>query len=174
MYLIAENFGRENFSKFGNLLWIRQSFICQLLVILYLKRLGAGFKFAKIFFAKCSLACYLPKFSPTKIFHYMVLYGMCSCMIHVFFFSNSNCTMTILKWVFDSLDVSYKAIIIVWTQHISNLCYSLFSTPGLDPLESASFLSNYGECVVNRFHFCQVIFWCWTKYVHNLVKTGFN
>ena len=60
----------ENFGKFGNLLRICQSFIRQLLVIS--EKLGAGLKFVKVFFAKCSLPSYLPKLSPAKIFHYMV------------------------------------------------------------------------------------------------------
>ena len=37
-----------------------------------LKKLELGLKFAKAFFAKCNLACYLPKFSPAKIFCYTV------------------------------------------------------------------------------------------------------
>jgi len=41
----SRNFGGENFGKLGNLLWICQSFICQLFVII-----EAGLKFAKVFF----------------------------------------------------------------------------------------------------------------------------
>ena len=62
----------ENFGEFGDLLWIRQSFIRQLLVISE-KAIEAGVKFAKVFFAKCNLACNSPKFSPAKIFRYTVL-----------------------------------------------------------------------------------------------------
>ena len=61
----------ENFGEFGDLLWIHQSFICQLLVVSE-KVIGAGLKFAKVFFAKYKLACNSPKFSPAKIFHYTV------------------------------------------------------------------------------------------------------
>ena len=57
----------ENFGKFGDLLRIRPSFICQLLVISG-KAIEAGLNF----FAKCNLACNLPKFSPAKIFRYTV------------------------------------------------------------------------------------------------------
>ena len=60
----------ENFGKFGDLLRICQSFIHHLLVISE-KAIEAGVKFAKVFFAKCTLACNSPKFSPTKIFHYV-------------------------------------------------------------------------------------------------------
>ena len=63
----------ENFGEFGNLIRIRQSFIRQLLVIPE-KAIEAGLKSAKFFFAKCNLACNSPKFSPTKIFCYAVLY----------------------------------------------------------------------------------------------------
>ena len=63
---MLEIFGRENFGEFGDLLQIRPSFIRQLLVISE-KAIGAGLKFAKVFFAKCSLASYSPKFSLTKI-----------------------------------------------------------------------------------------------------------
>ena len=63
----------ENFGEFGNLLRIRQSFICQLLVISE-KAIEAGLKFAKVFFAKYNLACNSPKFSPAKIFCYTVIY----------------------------------------------------------------------------------------------------
>jgi len=45
----------ENFGEFGDLLQIYQSFTHQLLVI-FEKAIGAGLKFAKIFFAKCNLA----------------------------------------------------------------------------------------------------------------------
>ena len=62
----------ENFGEFGDLLWIRQSFIRQLLVISE-KAIEAGVKFAKVLFAKCNLACNSPKFSPAKIFRYTVL-----------------------------------------------------------------------------------------------------
>ena len=62
----------ENFGEFGDLQRIRQSFIRQLLVISE-KAIEAELKFAKVFFAKCSLACNSPKFSPDKIFHYTVL-----------------------------------------------------------------------------------------------------
>jgi len=51
--------------NFGDLLQIRQSFIRQLLVMSE-KAIEAGLKFAKIFFAKCNLACYSPKFFPAK------------------------------------------------------------------------------------------------------------
>ena len=61
----------ENFGEFGDLLRIRQSFICQLLVISE-KAIEAGLKFAKVFFAKYNLACNSPKFSPAKIFRYTV------------------------------------------------------------------------------------------------------
>jgi len=61
----------ENFGEFGDLLRIRQSFIRQLLVISE-KAIEVGVKFAKVFFAKCNLACNLPKFSPAKIFRYTV------------------------------------------------------------------------------------------------------
>ena len=61
----------ENFGEFGDLLRIRQSFICQLLVISE-KAIEAGPKSAKVFFAKCNLVCNSPKFSPAKIFHYTV------------------------------------------------------------------------------------------------------
>ena len=70
----------ENFSEFGNLQQIHQSFICQLLVISE-KAIEAGLKFAKIFFAKCNLASYSPKFSPAKIFcytQYTVLHVDCN------------------------------------------------------------------------------------------------
>jgi len=39
-----------------------------------LKKLGPGLKFAKVFFAKCNLVDYSPKFSPAKILHYTVFY----------------------------------------------------------------------------------------------------
>jgi len=61
----------ENFGEFGDLLRIRQSFICQLLVISE-KAIEAGLKFAKVFSAKYNLACNSPKFSPAKIFRYTV------------------------------------------------------------------------------------------------------
>ena len=83
MTLLLEYFGKcttvqrkilagKNFGEFGDLLRIRQSFICQLLVISE-KAIEAGPKSAKVFFAKCNLACNLPKFSPVKIFRYTVL-----------------------------------------------------------------------------------------------------
>jgi len=70
-YRIAENFGRDKLAncKFGDLLRICQSFIRQLLVISE-KAIEARLKFAKIFFTKCNLGCYSPKFSHTKIFCY--------------------------------------------------------------------------------------------------------
>ena len=49
----------ENFGEFGDLLQIRQSFICQLLVISE-KAIEAGLKSAKVFFTKCNLACNSP------------------------------------------------------------------------------------------------------------------
>ena len=55
----------EKFGQFGNLLRICQSFIRQLLVISE-KAIEAGLKFAKVFFAKCNLACNSPKFLPPK------------------------------------------------------------------------------------------------------------
>jgi len=58
----------ENFGEFGDLLRICQSFIHKLLE----KAIEAGLKSAKILFAKCNLACNLPKFSPAKIFRYTV------------------------------------------------------------------------------------------------------
>ena len=61
----------EKFGEFCDLLRIRQSFIHQLLVISE-KAIEAGLKFAKVFFAKCNLACNSPKFSPAKIFRYTV------------------------------------------------------------------------------------------------------
>ena len=64
----------ENFGEFGDFLRIRQSFIRQLLVIS--EKLGAGLKFAKVFFAKCNLASYSPKFSPAKILRYTVYYEL--------------------------------------------------------------------------------------------------
>jgi len=67
--LAGENF--SEFGKFGDLLRIRQSFIRQLLVLSE-KAIEAGLKFAKVFFAKYNLACNSPKFSPAKIFRYMV------------------------------------------------------------------------------------------------------
>ena len=63
----------ENFGEFGDLLWIRQSFIRQLLVLSE-KAIEAGLKFAKVFFAKYNLASNSPKFSPAKIFRYTVIY----------------------------------------------------------------------------------------------------
>ena len=63
----------ENFGEFGNLLRIRQSFICQLLVISE-KAIEAGLKFTKVFSAKYNLACNSPKFSPAKIFRYTVFH----------------------------------------------------------------------------------------------------
>ena len=71
LYRTAENFGRKNFGEFCDLLRICQSFIHQLLVIPE-KATEAGLKSAKVFFAKCNLACNSPKFSPAKIFHYTV------------------------------------------------------------------------------------------------------
>ena len=69
----------ENFSEFGDLLQIHQrSFIRQLLVISE-KAIGAGLKSAKVFFAKCNIACYSPKFSPAKIFRYTV---SCALSLH--------------------------------------------------------------------------------------------
>jgi len=53
----------ENFGEFGDLLRIRQSFIRQLLVVSE-KAIEAGLKSAKVFFAKCNLACSSLKFSP--------------------------------------------------------------------------------------------------------------
>jgi len=61
----------ENFNEFGDLLRIRQSFIRQLLGLSE-KAIKAGFKSAKVFFAKCNLACNSPKFSPAKNFRYTV------------------------------------------------------------------------------------------------------
>ena len=65
------NLAGENFSEFGDLLQIYQSFICQLLAIS--EKARGWLKFAKVFFAKYNLACYSPKFSPTKNFP---LYGI--------------------------------------------------------------------------------------------------
>jgi len=56
LYRIAENFGVEKlWGEFDNFLWIHQSVIHQLLVMP--EKLGAGLKFAEVFFAKCNLAC---------------------------------------------------------------------------------------------------------------------
>ena len=66
----------ENFSEFGDLLRIRQSFIRQLLVISE-KAIKAGLNFAKVFFAKCNLTCNSPKFCPAKIFRYPVPVSSC-------------------------------------------------------------------------------------------------
>ena len=57
----------ENVGEFGDLLRIRQSFICQLLVISE-KAIGAGLKFVKVFFAKCNLASNSKSFLPPKFF----------------------------------------------------------------------------------------------------------
>jgi len=68
-FSMPENFGRETLAicfKFSEVL--STNYLC----LQYLKKLGAGFKFAKVFFAKCNLACYLTKFSPAKILRYMV------------------------------------------------------------------------------------------------------
>jgi len=47
----------------------------------YLKKLGAGLEFTKVFFAKCNLASYSPKLSPAKIFRYTVVYSKHKNMI---------------------------------------------------------------------------------------------
>ena len=57
----------ENFGKFGDSVRIRQNFIRQLFIVSE-KKLGAGLnEFTKVFFAKCNLVSYSPKFSPAKI-----------------------------------------------------------------------------------------------------------
>ena len=61
----------ENFGEFGDSVRVCQNFIHQLLVVSE-KAIGAGHKFAKVFFAKCNLASYLMKFSPAKILRYTV------------------------------------------------------------------------------------------------------
>jgi len=56
----------ENFAicyEFVKVLWNRQ------LLVISEKATEAGLKSAKVFFAKCNLACNSPKFSPAKIFH---------------------------------------------------------------------------------------------------------
>ena len=61
----------ENFSEFGNSLQIRQSFTRQLRL-----------KFAKVYFAKCNLACYSPKFFIAKVSLYTVI-SFCTTQIQL-------------------------------------------------------------------------------------------
>ena len=71
IYRIAGNVGRRKLWQIWRFAWIRQSFIHQLILISE-KAIEAGFKFAKVFFAKCNSACNSPKFCPAKIFRYTV------------------------------------------------------------------------------------------------------
>jgi len=71
-YRIAENFGGRKLWRIWRFTTNLPIFIRQLLAVSE-KKLKAGLKFAKVFFAKCNLASYSPKFSPAKILHYTVL-----------------------------------------------------------------------------------------------------
>ena len=68
--------GGKNFGEFNDSLQIRQSLTCQLLVTLENSYGLHGLEFAKVYFAKCNLACYSPKFTPTKVSLYIVYVGI--------------------------------------------------------------------------------------------------
>ena len=74
MYRIAENFGGGKLWQIWRFTTNSPKFYPPIASSIWKKKLEAGLKFAKVFFAKCNSMSYSQKFSPAKILRYTVTY----------------------------------------------------------------------------------------------------
>jgi len=124
-------FGREKLE--GNFCDSLQSFICQLLVVSE-KAIGAGLKFARVFFTKLNLACYSPKFPPT--IWYMVV----------------SSHMSIMFW----LVTNFFIVLLALASSLSYPAYTGLLLEALqlwfhDPMVTTPILKLMAELVLNRW-----------------------